>query len=458
MAASAGDSSPIPNDRGHTVRRSGTRRRLAILAIIVVVILVVATLSAYEAYRPAQSSASPYPPPPAGWATFQTAWAGVAGAFAQLAHGQWTIIFAEGVAADGPWSPPATFWGGTAAGLWDPCAAQLSGISTITFWNASAYPYSTSPNVFSSGAAPLWTFIFNGTGTPTFVASWLAGQIVVNAALGPTSPCFLTSVFNSPSVEQVHPATEVDSNTIAAAANTESQLVLPVPPPHVPTLGEEAFALYFPGPERLLPSTTTGANLWSVAYGMCGLPGQLGSTFTLGTFLFNASTAQGNSWATTTVSCYDSYYLLNMTREMIHANSSGVYRQWSLNWSFLSSAVPPRWSLSELTTSFLQWQLRSSAPPFSLVPPSAAGSCPTDPVVWNCTPPAQGWYAVLLDPAGNLLDSYPTIANGTAWSVPNDHLSPGDQILFVGAPGILTNATFEVTYGGEPTVFGGEPL
>ncbi len=461
MADSVGPGAGVTAQAGPRAGQPRPGRSRALLAIIIVVILIVAALSGYEVYRATQSTPTSYPSPPAGWATFQAAWASVSDAFSQLVHGPWTILFGEGVAADGPWSPPAAFWGGTSPALWDPCAAQLSGVSTITFWNSSAYPYSDSPHVFSSGAAPLWTFIFNGTGTPTFVVSWLEGQVVVNAALGPTSPCFLTSIFNTPAVEQIHPSIEVDSNVIAAAALAESQLQLPTPPPSVPSLGEEAFALYYPGPERLLPMSIGAGDLWTVAYGACGLPGQLGSNFTMGEFPFNATTAEGNSWMTATVACYDSYYLLNMTP--VHISTSpdpnGSYREWNVNWSFLSSAVPPTWTASDLTTSLIHWQLKLANPPFSVIPPTAALCTPGHPSLANCTGPAQGWYAVLLSPSGAWLDSYPAVANGTTWTVPGVPLLAGDRVLFVGAPGAPAtpgDAWFETAYGGEPAVLGSD--
>ncbi|MGP8074937.1 MAG: hypothetical protein ACLP74_08010 [Thermoplasmata archaeon] len=427
------------------------------IVVVIIVIAASAAVSVYAWHVVTQSNPAGYPPPPAGWTTYHTAWSAVVNAFGGFASGAWTIVFVEGVAADAPWSPPADLWGGTSPEIWDPCAAQLSGVSALTFWNSSAYPYSDSPDVFSSGAAPLWTFIFNGTGTPTFVATWLVGHVVINAALGSTSPCMLLSVFNSPPSEDAHPSTEVDSNVIAAAAFTESQVQLPNPPPPVPSPGEEAFALYMPGPERLLPSTISGANQWTVSYGKCGMPGELGSTFTMGEYPFNGTTGQGGEWLTSTIACYDTYYLLNMTSVPIPTppSSSGVYREWNLNWSIFTSAVPATWSAADLTTSLLGWQLQSSSPPFSLQQSSSAVCGPADPGVANCTPPTQGWYAVLLNSNGSWLDSYPSVANGTAWTVPGVSLIPDDLVLFVSAAGVSTSASFQTAFGTEPTVFAG---
>jgi hypothetical protein len=439
-------------------RRSGSRRR-ALIALTIVAILIIATISTYEVYRSTRPAISPYPAPPAGWATFHTAWSDVSQAFGGFAHGPWTILFVEGLAADAPWAPPAALWGATPPALWEPCANQLVGMSTLTFWNASAYPYSTSPNVYSSGAAPLWTFIFNGTGTPTFVASWIVGQITVNAALGPTSPCFAVYPFGGISYMHVNPSVEVDSSAIAAAAASVNPLGLPegvLPTPTPPSL---AFAAYFPGPQ-FMPATESAPDLWTLAYGECGFAGQLGSNFTVGDYIYNGTNVEGGLTLWWTQSCYDSYYYLDMNQTKLVAapNSSGVYREWSMNASFLSSAVPSTWAASELTTSLIHWQLTAGVPPFSLLSPARAVCGPTNPSLANCTPPAQGWYAVLLSPNGSWLDSYPSVSNGSAWSVAGVPLSHGDVLLFVGATGTPADATFGTSYGGEPSVFGGQVL
>jgi hypothetical protein len=431
---------------------------------VIVAVVVAAGLGAFEVDQALRVSASPYPSPPSGWATFDTAWSDVSNGFAAFANGSWTVSFAEGVAADGPWSPPAALLGGTRPTLWNPCAAELSGISTLTFWNDSAYPSSDSPNVFSSGTAPLWTFVFNGTGTLTFVATWLSGHVILNAALYPESACHQLGVFHWNPWDAPQPSVELDSNAIATDAVQEGPEVGQFSPllggeNPVPTPPAAGAALYFPGKE-MLPSTVEGANLWTVAYVACGLPGELGTYAMLTGLQFNGTTGAGGEWFTSKVPCYDSYYDLGTNRTtLLHPpNSSGVYREWKLNISFYSSAVPPTWSLGSLNTSLLQWQLQEFATPNSLTPPAATVCGPQNPGFANCTPPSRGWYAVLLGANGGWLDSYPSTANGTAWTVADVPITTGDAIAFVGAPGTLTSDVFETPFCGEPCVSGGDYL
>lgn len=456
-----GTSVPIaPHERG--------KRRRVLIVVAITVIVVVAGIASYEVYQATRPSSSPYPLPPAGWAAFKTAWNDVASAFQGLASGPWTIYFGEGVAADAPWSPPAAFWDGAPSYLWQGCLGRVSGVSTFTFWNSSLYPYSDSSTVFSSGAAPLWTFTFNGTGTSMFVVTWLTGHITVNGAFPLGSPCY--SYFEFDVYYQgvqyntlVNPDTEVDSNVISATAIQDSQSTQIYPPPTVPTPANKAFALYFPGQEIFLPDTTSEFNQWTVVYGNCGLPGQLGSTFNLGAYVLNATHPAGGFMTMTgRLSCFDSYYRLNMTSVPFLAppNVSGQYRMWNLTWGFVTSAVPPTYATTSLSTGMLHWELKNdTTPPFVNYAPSAAvcGSGTTN--LSNCTPPAQGWYAVLLNQNGDWIDSYPSVQNGTAWSIPSVAVSPGDRILFVGSGETVptpAGAYFQTVYGGEPAVFAGD--
>ena len=438
----------------------GNRRRAAV-ALGLVVLVVTATLSVYEIYFvPSKGTREPsYPSPPTGWATFRTAWSSVAHAFEGFANGSWTVRFAEGAAADAPWSPPAVLWDQTNPPDWDACAGQLSGVSTLTFWNSSQYPFSTSSTTFSSGSAPLWTFIFNGTGTSTFVVSWLRGQVIINGDLGPASPCFSlgppwNGVFGSSGLGPVSPGSELDSNEIASAAIAEGPSaaqghvdLVPVPP-------TPAFALYFPGPQSV-PITVNAPNTWVVSYGECGMAGQLGSSFTLTDYLFNATTGVGNQWFSTHLTCSDAYYLLNMTRRPVlnPPSPSGVYREWNVTSSFLSSAIPPAWSPSDLSTSLLQWRVITTGNTGTSIPPAQAGCGTSSLNLSSCPAPSSGWYAVLLSTNGAWLDSYPTVANGTAWIVPGLQVADGDRMVLVGSAGLPSTATFQTVFDTEPTVY-----
>ena len=432
-----------------------------VATLLVVILVVAASVVTYEAYRPggyANTSSGPhYPAPPPGWVTFDSAWSTVSSFFAAQSRGPWTVAFAEGVAADAPWAPPISLWAFATPGVWDACAAQLAGISTLTFWNSSEYPYATGPTVYTSGAAPLWTFIFNGSATPTFVATWLLGQVVLNGILEPGNPCLGDYLFQQNPGNPIDVSVAADSNAVAAAAAAGSALTNPPGTIATPTPPSSVFAAYFPGPQ-LLPFYHGGSAQWSLAYGECGMAGQQDTNYTLTEYVLAATnpTPQGPSmWGVT--SCFDSYYYLQLNRTTVQVlpAPTGLDREWSLNVSYLSSAVPARWSIWDLVASQLQFTLWPQGPPAPPINSSAAPCTAQDPTLDNCTMPTSGWYLVLLSPTGAWLDSYPTVANGTAWSIPNLEVVTGDRLLFVGSStGIPSICNLETPWWGEPTVAG----
>lgn len=65
---------------------------------------------------------------------------------------------------------------------------------------------------------------------------------------------------------------------------------------------------------------------------------------------------------------------------------------------------------------------------------------------------------MLVDPNGTWLDSYPSVSNGTSWTVPGVSVLSGDRILFVGAsgtPSTPSEAWLQTGVLGDPAVFGG---
>jgi hypothetical protein len=457
VAAAAIRPPTSPSDRlrpGH--------RRVLLGVVVAFVALAVAAAAITEYGSPAPSNGPPPPGGPTGWTTFHSAWNATAVAFASDGSGAWQIDFAEGAAADAPWSPPISLWDVYQPDTWNPCAAQLSGISTLTYWNASDYPASRALDVFSSGTAPLWTFVFHRSGTPTYVASWVAGQVVTNAALAPTSPCLGLDIFSNPGFLSVDPSTEVDSNTIAVRAMevsaNSSSLPVGERPGSVPSPAAPAFALYFPGRE-LLPFFSETADTWTVAYGACGFAGELGRPYQLTGYSFNSTTGSPGGYFFGNASCFDAYYSLGLAPAVVpNPPPSGLYRGWSVNVSFFSSAVPAVWSAQRLTTAALQFRLAGFDPPYALIPAVPARCGPDDPGLANCTAPTAGWYAVLLGRTGNWLDSFPSPSNASAWTVSAVPVVTGDEIVYAGALGIPTNSTFETPFGTEPTVSASEPL
>jgi len=459
----------------HRSPRLNLRRRTKLVALAVSVLVVAIGVSSYVILSPnsvgpgavlGSPSGPNYPSPPSGWVTLHSAWSQVSGAFSAFANGSWRVSFAEGVAADGNWSPPAYLWALYSPSAWTSCEAQLSGVSTVTFWNASVYPASSSPTVFSSGAAPLWTFVFSDSNSSTFVASWFLGNVILNGYLTTGSPCLKLWMFNSSAWWTVDPSHELDSNAIASEVQAEDQYLAqgPFPPgggfAPMPVPPEPSVALYFPGQE-LLPSEVLGASQWTVAYTACGLSGSYGQIAPYVAYLLNATAVpQGHSyaWLSSRPSCYDSDYDVNFTKTTTVGAPTNLsqYFEWKLNVSFMTSAVPARWNLSDLSASDFQFQLGSINPPFGDFNSSAELCGPGSSNLTSCPPPAHGWYAVLLSSDGTWLDSFPTAQSGSNWSLPGVGIESGDQIAFVGSNypwGSLESLNIRPT--NEPWIWGG---
>lgn len=450
------DVSPGLGARATQSRAPRPRRFLRTSVVVIVAALTASAGAAFYLERPIPAAPAAYSLPPAGWATFDTAWKDVAGSLARFANGSWTISFAEGVAADEPWSPPASYYGT----VWSACEAQLSGISTVTFWNASEYPASQSPDDFSSGSAPLWTFILNGTGTQTFVVTWLLDKIILNGALEPGGPCFDTDLFTDYG-RPINPALWLDSSVIAGEVNQANAAALtgpsgtsealPVPP-------TPAAALYFPGTQAFAGGWGGPAE-WSFVYSTCGLEDRFGNS----TFFAYTPSAIAKGPAPILIAgwfpCYRSDYFVqfNATRGFEPQDQDGAYFEWETNVSFLTSSVPATWNLTDLSTSLFGLSLTYTSSLSGGGPPSVLAQCgPGSNNLSSCPIPNSGWYGVLLSRSGTWLDSFPASANGTRWTVPGVPLASQDVFVLLGPyQDIGPFETFGLTSGNNPVVFGG---
>jgi hypothetical protein len=124
--------------------------------------------------------------------------------------------------------------------------------------------------------------------------------------------------------------------------------------------------------------------------------------------------------------------------------------------SFATSAVPARWTLGSLTTSILGIEVFPDTTLFGEFGSSAELCGPGSVNLTACPPPSQGWYAVLLSPTGQWLDSYPTATNGTSWAVADVNLQSGDRVAFISSANLLEwPETFGIFGTNEPWVVGG---
>lgn len=416
------------------------------------VLLVVASL---ELAGPTPST---YPAPPADWTTLDGAWTSISQAFSALANGSWSIAFAEGVAADGHWSPPLLQFELEFSSNWSACQAQLSGVSTLTFWNASRYPSTQSATDFTSGGAPLWTFVFNGTSTWTYVASWFLGKVILNAVLEPSSPCFKFGLFDPPAYQRVFPGSELNSNAVASEVKAEDDYFSSIGdlggPTPMPVPPEPGVAIYLPGPQ-LLPGITAGQPQWTVAYTTCGLDRSIGTETNFTSYYLNSTAVPSGhsySWGGSSGPCFDTEYFVfgGPSRNWSSSGLPGHYYLWSnFSFNFLTSAVPATYTNTSLTTGLFDLSVQAD---YGVGPtePSARATCGAGSVgLGNCTPPSSGWFAVLLGSHGNWLDSYPSEANGTSWSFPIVPFLPTDQLVVVLSASLNLSSPFSLNL--QPT-------
>lgn len=416
-----------------------------------------AALLVLASYEGLPSAHSIYPRPPPGWVTFDQAQARVAEEVAPNVTGPWTLDFAEGVAADQPWSPEAWQWGGPLPGaLCGLGPRDLLGVSTVTFWNASLYPFSTDPNALASGAAPLWTFAYlNTSGTRVF-ASWFEGSVVLNGLIAANATCSLNETKTD---QPILPTVQMDSDAAVYYALNS---------PAGPTLSGGFYhsVLLFPGTTLLDFRTGIGGRIpeWQVVWTSCGDPSYHGLSNLIDVTLNATTYAPASSHWTIGgggPACYDTSFSvgLNLTRTFITTSPAGVYFESNItSTSVFTSHVPPSALTSDLVTDLVTVQVeRGYGPP---PPPPVAALCTdSNPGFSNCTPPSTGWYAVLLDANGAWLDSFPSHLGGGNWTVSGVQLSVGDLLVIVSA-----QSAFEGTWLGlyaaqdNPFVFGSDWL
>lgn len=398
------------------------------------VLLVAASLG------PLPAASSLYPTPPSGWTTFLPAEAAVGEAVVPRVAGPWVLVFTEGVAANGPWSPMAwQFEGVTPIGLCGVGPWNLNGVSTLTFWNASEYPFSTSSTALASGAAPLWTFVYeNGSGV-RIVGTWWLGSVLLNGVVTPTSPeC------TGPPQQPTFTGSTLNSNAAARYAQL---------------LGGTGFigasryraTLYFgTGPTLISSYSGVGGAQppWAVVYTGCGSPGFHGWNNTT-EFMLNSTTG---AWVGESINpevCFDTEYAVygTPTDNWTSSGPPGHYYLWSgFSFDFLTSAVPKIFTNSSLTTDMFDVSLAAGETAGTDVAPAVATCGPGSSGIADCQPPASGWFAVLLGQNGSWIDSFPSAASGTGWSVPGVHFLASDQLVLVASAEAAAEAPLFVNF------------
>jgi hypothetical protein len=399
------------------------------------------------------SLVAPTPPPPAGWSTFDTANRMLAPVVAATPGGPWSISLAEGVAAAGPWSPTLSMWGLNAS--WAPtitaCQSLLSGASLFTFWNDSDYPAAAGAAVFESGGAGLWTFVYLNPSHGALVASVLDDRAYTNGVLPPNSPCAnFGGPFRSPT-SYLNPANVTDPSSFAENSYRDITFGQPVgegPSTAFYILGNPALPVSFVAP---------GYNQeWSTYYGTCGAPGVQGNVIYAGAPQDIPHHPGYQQQITVRNFCYGSLDGILPGAKSFWNFGNTFYASWPISVLTDTSARPVT-STGPLTTSMFSMSvlLASGLGPYSF---NFTSGQPTCAVGTNslpaCVGVAQTWFAVLLNPSGTIIDTFPSISGASTWTVPDVAISSNDQIVLVSPVPVfsLSNSGLEFDSGWSPYV------
>jgi hypothetical protein len=370
------------------------------------------------------------PPPPAGWETFDTANRMVTPIVSATSGGPWSISLAEGIAAAGAWSPTLSMWGLNAT--WAPtiaaCQSLLSGPSLFTFWNDSAYPAASGAAVFESGGAGLWTFVYLNASHAALVVSVLDGRTISNGVLPPNSPCVNFGGPFRATTSYLNPANVTDPSSFAAgnyAGITDGDAPGTGPTAAFYILGNPALPVSFLAP---------GYNQeWSTYYGTCGAPGVAGHVIYAGAPVGIPHHPGYEQQVTVGNYCYQSLDGLLPGAKSVWSLGSTFYASWPIS-VLTDTSTRPVAPAGPLTTSLFSMSvmLNSGLGPYSFAFTSGQPTCAVGTnSVPACVGVAQTWYAVLLNPAGTIVDTYPSISGATSWTVPNVPIQTNDQIVLV---------------------------
>ena len=436
MASPTGSGSgPSPPPPGGGTHAPGA----AWLVTWVVAIAVLLAIAGVAAWGISTSTTAPPPAPPPGWLTFHQAAVIAQQVSDSLVVGPWSLAFATGVAADGPWAPTI---GGTFSAT-PPCAGRLSGISLFTYWNDSYYPAAHGPTVFTTGATPLWSFGYRDSSGDTAIISVVNGTGVYNGLWTAGSGC--ATPLDRSYLTGFSPASVADSSQVAARIQgTPSGFLAPAAgsgaafDPSAPGTAFEMYSLgnAISGTNGIDPNLITTEHLpsWWNVWGRCGLQGDHGLSPSVVVQL-NATTAsiEGNG-LNSPLDCQSVGAAGSIASPSVGVPSgpAGMFESWNLRLTESTSIVPPPSGWNVVTTGEITPVLDTNGTtglPFTTTVPSGEALCGVGTgSLTDCEVNPSGWYAVLSDSHGNWLDSFPSAAGGSNWTRTDVPVSSGDSI------------------------------
>jgi hypothetical protein len=394
----------------------GKRASQIVVVSITVITVVIAGLS------PALLSVWGNSPVPRNTITGLGALALVEASLVKTTSESWTLISDVGVASHDSYTP----WviGGIDGSLIN---ASISSLATLwacgslpltTVWNTSGLP--VRGGNLTDGFAPFWEFLFaNASGSSQFVfaiGTYVSGSVKVLGPLNQANPCiralglgpgFVPPIASLPSLE-----TDIGGELAYRALTSLDAHFGP-------------YAVVWTNGWPIIANSgwdstiyTFGAG-WIVTFYECGLVGVSPASSTITSWhvvvwLQNGIPTSGGA-SSTRFGCTLPSYNVTITEQASSRQGTGFAASFSLadNGFSAGSYVADEQGLAAwMVLPKLQRSLGGA-------PELAPDLCPH----WlngiaSCDVPAAGWYAVLLSPGGQWLDSYGVINGSPAWADP----------------------------------------
>ncbi len=347
--------------------------------------------------------------------TFAESYASVRIAAANVSGGPWLPTSVLGIASEVPAAPVPNYKDSLNLTM------RLCGaVPGVTVWNSSGIPIFT--GTLNSGAAPFWSFIFKNASGTYLYATNLEGKVNVYGPSATFESCLQAAGIGSSNF--VNPAVdtpEVAEDAYVAAGENFS-------------IKHSALAEYYVlGNDQILEPDASSFG-WVVNYFVCDTVGVSGiENYTAVGVLTSggkSTTFVDNGWLGCTLSDY------RLAFGAISANSTTSFG--STTDVSLPFQVTAPGALANNTTLYDGWglvswmtQLHLQATGAKELPVAIATCRFWTSSLTSCPANSSGWFAVLLSQNGAWLDSYPSSANSSEWTVPNVIVSSQDQLVLV---------------------------
>lgn len=379
---------------------------------------------------PRQASASKLSPG-AGVAS-QVAYDQVAPEVHGLGDGPWALISMVGVVATAPLAP---FGDGE-----DRCQT----LAGPTLWNLSAT--GSLDTSLWGGRSLFWQMVFDNETFGMVFASDLNGSVTLDGPYAANNPCVslleddLDGIYPMP---YWLPGSQFARNVTDSVNQLGSELWSPTAANHLGNGSLSAWgnivAYYVTGYTwlNLVQWSNSGWNVW---YQTCGSSGKAGlQPFVFTGWAINSSPTTYYGSGSGEISCpvsSDAEYDVTFNQTSLVPVGSGDGLEERLT---IGVGSPGSWAYEDTANSLVTWWAGLSLTSSNGTPiASGPELCPSAATqIGDCAAPGHGWYAVLLNPNGWIIDEYPATAENKIWTVPNVFITNNDTLVLVSPQSLI---------------------